>query len=258
MKIFKEIDPSDYYLIGVDTASSIDNCYSAIEVYSFRDFEQVGELAIRLGSLRQYSEIVLAVAEYFSKRANNRIILCIENNSIGKPIVEDVVDSDYVYNLYHDKSKVDSRGIVTEWGIATTGKTKPIMVAEAYAHINEHPEKFHSQELVNQLNSIERNNAGQVTSGSYTDMFMATCFCAYVRKMRGLEILPQLSYDYEEHLEQNISTVRGLIHAISPIQYTKEEIEKEDVLESNRIKGVEEVYIPPEEEEIFHLPFFFK
>jgi len=76
--------------------------------------------------------------------------------------------------------------------------------------------------------------------------------------MSGLEILPQLSYDYEEHLEQNISTVRGLIHAISPIQYTKEEIEKEDVLESNRIKGVEEVYIPPEEEEIFHLPFFFK
>lgn len=130
LKLFKEIDPNDYYLIGVDTASSIDNCYSAVEVYSFKNFEQVGELAIRLGSLKQYAEIVKEVASYFVEKANERVLLCIENNSIGKAIVEDVVETDLVYYMYHEKNKVDSHGIVTEWGIATTGKTKPVMVAE--------------------------------------------------------------------------------------------------------------------------------
>lgn len=115
------------------------------------------------------AEIVLEVAKYFSEKANNRILLCIENNSIGKSIVEDIVDSNFVYNLYHDKDKIDKHGIVTEWGISTNARTKPIMVSEAYFHINNSPQNIHSQELVNQLNSLERNNAGQVSSRSYTD-----------------------------------------------------------------------------------------
>ena len=169
LKLYKEIDPNDYYLIGVDTASSIDNCYSAIEVYSFKDFEQVGELAIRLGSLSQYSDIVMAAAKYFADKTGGRILLCIENNSIGKAIVEDVAESNLVYYMYHDKEKIDQHGIVTEWGINTNARSKPIMVAECYAHINQTPQFFHSQELIDQLNSLERNNAGQVSSKAYTE-----------------------------------------------------------------------------------------
>ena len=169
LKIYKDIDPTDYYLIGVDTASSMDNCYSAIEVYSFKDFEQVGELAIRLGSLSQYSDIVMAAANYFAEKTGGRILLCIENNSIGKAIVEAVAESNLVYYMYHDKDKIDQHGIVTEWGINTNGRTKPIMTSEMYAHINNHPSTFHSQELIDQLNSLERNNAGQVTSKAYTE-----------------------------------------------------------------------------------------
>ena len=147
----------------------MDNCYSAIEVYSFKDFEQVGELAIRLGSLSQYSDIVMAAANYFAEKTGGRILLCIENNSIGKAIVEAVAESNLVYYMYHDKDKIDQHGIVTEWGINTNGRTKPIMTSEMYAHINNHPSTFHSQELIDQLNSLERNNAGQVTSKAYTE-----------------------------------------------------------------------------------------
>ncbi len=169
LKLFKEIDPTDYYLIGVDTASSIDNCYSAIEVYSFKNFEQVSELVIRLGSLSQFGDIVKATAEFFVEKTGGRIIICIENNSIGKAIVEDVAETNLVYYLYHDKKKIDKHGIVTEWGVSTNGQTKPIMLAEAFAKINESPQNFHSQALVDQLNSLERNNAGQVSSKSYTE-----------------------------------------------------------------------------------------
>ncbi len=71
--------------------------------------------------------------------------------------------------MFHEKDKGDQSGIVTEWGINTNGRTKPLMVAECYSHINEHPSTFHSQELVDQLNSLERNNAGQVSSKAYTE-----------------------------------------------------------------------------------------
>ena len=71
--------------------------------------------------------------------------------------------------MYHDREKIDAHGIVTEWGINTNARTKPVMVSEAYSHINNHPQTFHSVELVNQLNSLERNNAGQVSSKAYTE-----------------------------------------------------------------------------------------
>ena len=71
--------------------------------------------------------------------------------------------------MFHERDKVDQHGIVTEWGINTNARTKPLMVSECYSHINEHPQTFHSQDLVNQLNSLERNNAGQVTSKAYTE-----------------------------------------------------------------------------------------
>ena len=48
------------------------------------------------------------------------------------------------------------------------------MVAELYKFINETPENFKSDVLVNNLHAIERNNAGQMTSSEYSDMFMAS------------------------------------------------------------------------------------
>ena len=86
---------------------------------------------------------------------------------------------------------------------------------------------------------------------------MATCFCAYVRKMKELEILPQLQVSADEVQQQNINTVSTLIHAISPIQYSKEQIFERVKKEILGIQPEEE-YIPPEEREVFNLPFFFE
>ena len=110
---------------------SIDGCFSAIEVYDFKNFEQTAELLIKLGSLKNWAEIVKAAANYFIEQANARVILCVENNTIGSSVVEDLIETDLIYYMYYEKDKIDKNGIVTQWGIATTGKTKPIMIAEA-------------------------------------------------------------------------------------------------------------------------------
>lgn len=228
MKLYDEVNQSDYYLIGVDTASAINGCFSAIEVYSFLDFKQVGELAIRVGSLHQYGEMVYDVIKYFVNESGGRVIVVIENNSIGKSIVEQIQMSDLSYYLYHERDKIDSHGIVTEYGISTNARTKPLMVAEAYARINDYPENFKSEELVNQLHALERSNSGQLTSSAYTDIFMATCFCAYARKQKELDILPLIKTN-ELVEKQQMEVMTDIIKMSSPKNYAIKKEEHENL-----------------------------
>lgn len=255
LKIFDSIDPLDYYLIGVDTASAINGCYSAIEVYSFRDFKQVAELALRVGSLHQYGEMVYDTTKHFVNQSGGRVILVIENNSIGKSIVEQIQLTDMGYYLYHERQKLDSRGVITEYGLNTNSRTKSIMVAELYKFINETPENFKSEELVNQLHAIERNNAGQITSSAYSDMFMASCFCAYARKDKELEILPLISFG-SNYQENETKIVKSIIQMSNPKDYANER-ERREIYLNNFEDEVEENIIHPDQEQHDPLPFFF-
>jgi len=53
-----DFDQKDYYLIGVDTASSIRGAFNSVEIFSYKDFNQVGEMNVRLGSLVKYGEVI--------------------------------------------------------------------------------------------------------------------------------------------------------------------------------------------------------
>lgn len=207
----KEIPLDDYYLIGVDTASSLSNCYSAIEVFSYRNFEQIAELKIRIGSLTKYGDIVDGVFKYFHNLVGNKIILCIENNSIGKSIIESLLyhvpDFNYIPFIWKPKDK-------DEFGVNTNAKTKDLMIAFLYELITENPLCIRSSELISQLHTIERNASGLISSKSFTDMFMASAFCAYVRKLTLLEIMPQLSFSCEQ-LENNLTNHVKLIANLS-------------------------------------------
>src|SRR6056297_2353024 len=45
LSIFEEnLDPTDYYIIGADTAESLNGAYCTVEVFGFRNFNQVAEL----------------------------------------------------------------------------------------------------------------------------------------------------------------------------------------------------------------------
>ena len=59
--------------------------------------------------------------------------------------------------------------------------------------LKEDPSIIKSQELVNQISGIERNRGGSISSDTFSDLFMASCFCAYVRKMTAIDIMPQIA-----------------------------------------------------------------
>jgi len=214
LKLFTtEFDPNDYYLIGVDTASSTAGAYNAIQVFSYKDFNQVAELQSKLGSLTYHAQVVDAVFRYIKQRANtNRIILAIENNSIGKAVIEYLTMqvSDINYANYIWKSKKN------EFGIRTGGDTKPLMVALLKEKVEQYPENFHSQLLISQFATVETSNRGTITVKGYSDLFMAASFCAYVRQKTLMEILPLIEKSNDKLEKEFFNTVKELATAVKP------------------------------------------
>lgn len=88
LKLYQEIDPSDYYIIGCDTAASMEGCFSALQIFSFKDFKQVGELAAKFGPEHYYAQVIEDITYDLIQKTGGRVILTIENNTIGKTIVE--------------------------------------------------------------------------------------------------------------------------------------------------------------------------
>lgn len=234
LKVFKEFNPLDYYIVGVDTASSTEGAFSSVEVFSFKNFEQVAEINVKLGSLTKYGEIVDKLCQYINQLVDGRLIVAIENNSIGKAIIEHLQnhaenDFNWYPYLYYEDSKLDAKGIVKEYGINTNARTKDLMASCLYEFILEGPEYFHSEDLITQLHSITRNNSGLLSSNTYSDCFMAACFCAYARKMKSLDIMPLINFSAKEIENQKLDMVKTISELSSPNEYAKFKLAKEQM-----------------------------
>jgi hypothetical protein len=219
----KELDKNDYYLIGVDTARSLSGAYNSIEIFSFAKFNQIAEFNYRLGSFTKYGEIISFIFKWLRKQVGNNIILCIESNTIGlAPIehllnhVHDVNFRDFIYK--EPKSK--------EWGISTTGISKDMMIGCLTEIIKEDPSVIKSQDLINQMSAIERNRGGSISSETFSDLFMASCFNAYVRKMKASEILPQINMGKSVYDAHRIETLSSFVNLNTNIVTPQEEFNK--------------------------------
>lgn len=179
LDLYDDIDPKDYYLVGVDTASSIKGAFNALEIFSYRDFNQIAESNVRLGSLTKYGETVDSLFKWLHKIVGNRIILCIENNSIGKAVIEHLLyhvqDFNYIPFIYKDLKKKDIPGQMIdtseyEYGVNTNTRTKELMVSLLYDYIKEKPSCLRSQDFIAQLSTIQRSSRGTIRSAGFSDI----------------------------------------------------------------------------------------
>jgi hypothetical protein len=225
LNVYAELDPLDYVIVGVDTAKSLTGDYTAIEVYGYREFEQIAEYTNRLGSLTKFKDIVKAVVDYLIEIMGDRVILAIENNSYGASIIE---------WLEEDKNPIYSRLIYTVdpkkgSGINTNAKTKPMMVTEMYDQIVRNTKIIRSNSLVNQLTIIEKKASGTVSAqrGAHDDLFMASAFCAYVKKISSLE--------FEGKIGQTSKQIKAKSKALTDSIFVddpkKHQIHQNDIME---------------------------
>lgn len=199
----EDLDATDYLLIGVDTAKSLVGDYNAIEVFSYLNFVQIAEYFGRLGSLTKYSDIVKEVTRYFVKITNGHVILCIEENSIGTAIIENLQNDetfDYMQYIYSPNPE-------KHIGINTSVKSKGIMISALYDYLTTDSSRVKSSDLKAQLNVIERKTGGSVSAqtGKHDDLFMASALCAYVRRISELEYLPLIDVTIKDKYTQSTS-----------------------------------------------------
>ena len=227
-----DFDATDYLLIGVDTAKSLVGDYNAIEVFSYLNFIQIAEYFGRLGSLTKYSELVKAVAKYFIKITSGHVILCIEENSIGTAIIENLEnDEDFDYTSYIYSPEPEKR-----IGIYTSAQSRSIMISALYDYLTSDPLRVKSSDFKAQLNIIERKIGGKVAAqtGKHDDLFMASALCAYVRRISELEYLPLIDVTIKD---KNAQTVNQYKNVIGLLNQSKTELDI--VVTDNKIE-----YIP--------------
>ena len=244
LRLFTEIfNSNDYYLIGVDSAKSITGDYNAIEIFSYDNFIQVGEFFGKLGSLTKYSQILMEIVKFLNSFIGDRIILCIENNSIGSAIIEALENEEsydflqYVYTPTPLVNKMKQGNIVrvpkhpSQYGINTNSSTKSKMISYVYEFFTKNPKCIKSIDLINQLNVIERTANGSIRAQYpyHDDIFMASALCAYVRKISSLEYEPLIKSDeFEEYKNENLVTSDIIISNKNSNQYVSMKYNKED------------------------------
>jgi len=214
----EEIDANDFILISVDTAKSLIGDFNAIEVFTYLNFYQIAEYFGKLGSLTKYSDIVKAVTKYFAGINDNKVILCIEENSIGTAVIENLQnDEDYDYEQFIYSPEPEKR-----IGINTSSKTKPLMISILYDYFVSDSKCVRSSDLINQLHVIERKGGGGIAaqSGKNDDLFMASALAAYIRKMSELEILPLIDITkHKNTVDKQINQYRQAIQTLNGPQH---------------------------------------
>jgi len=223
-------DMNDFYLVGADTAKSIVGDYSAIEIFSYASMVQIAEYFGRLGSLTKYSEVLMAVIQYLVELTNGRVILCVENNSIGTAVIENLenaTDYDYMQYLYTPTTRklkqtkgqiIQEERIENQYGVNTNKSTKDSMVSFLYDYIVNDPQNIKSSDLISQLNIIERSVNGSIRAqhGSHDDLFMSAALCAYVRRISTLEYEPLIGVPIYIQQQETIKKVTDVMKVISP------------------------------------------
>lgn len=230
LNIYSEVfDLSDFLIIGVDTAKSLLGDYNAIEVWSYANFIQVAEFFGKLGSLTKYSEVLMVVIKQLHKLMSGRILIGIENNSIGSAIIENLENAsadpehnfDYMKYVFtptetiktqQKNSIVEKTKIQQVEGINTNSKSKSSMVSFLYDYLVENPSCVKSSDFISQLNIIERRANGSISAqhGHHDDLFMAAALCAYVRRLSALEYEPLLGNTVLQTQQQHIENYKNV------------------------------------------------
>lgn len=221
LRIFEEVIPDRFYLIGVDTASSYGADFSAVQVMDYKSMRQVMEYRGKVEP-KSFANVVRVIAKIVPKN-----LIIVENTGgYGLTVLNELdSDEDEIYNLFeeykdikpetiHKNEKSKNTVSVRKLGVGTTTKTRPLMIQALYETIVEHTDVVKSERFVNELLSlVDKNGKVQADEGSHDDLCMAYAFCCYVRKFyHDIIILEEdIEHDYEnKQIIQDIQEMNDL------------------------------------------------
>jgi len=227
-EIYHQLDPSLFYLIGVDVAPSYGKCNSAIEVCRYngsKDLKQYAEFTGKLRVMDLEEEI-----KFIMEKLPNAYLI-VEANTYATELVERLDEDDNIRPRLYYRRKLDSKGKIVDIqpGLLTDNKTRPKMMEALYWALTDNPNIISGQHLAAECLTLDKTTR----SSRLTDRVMALCLILYVIEY-DLESIP---FDRTVNFKQ----LEG------DLEFTLKDINPDKRLYSNYIKKTAKIDFSDEE-----------
>jgi len=197
---FEEFIPSNFYIMGIDTATSFGSDKSTIEIFNYETLDQVWEYQGKCEIL----DFILVIQFAFACYKNCHVV--IENNSCANQVVETLKRTEVYNHMYKEK-----KGTRIIPGLSTNAKSRPLMIDALYSYVSQYPDLVKSKRLALELTGlIDKKGKVEADKGIHDDLAMATSMAFYVRKFDpplGMELKKNINYNDDFSLAYKLNEI---------------------------------------------------
>tara|TARA_R110000744_G_scaffold186985_2_gene306419 strand:+ start:485 stop:1978 length:1494 start_codon:yes stop_codon:yes gene_type:complete len=168
MRIFKEPDPYQTYIMGVDSSFGRERDFSAFQIIEAYTGEQVAEFYSNTTPLSEFAEIVNVEGNLY-----NLAHVVVERNGLGIALIEDLFERKEYENMW--------TGEDSEFGIQITSKTKESVLSVLEEALRASRLRVNSERTVDELLTfiVTENGKVEADDGYHDDLVMSLALAAY-------------------------------------------------------------------------------
>lgn len=240
-KFVDKIDPTRFYMIGVDISSSYGSDYCAIEGLDWITMNQILEYKGKV-TPKNLSDVVRAISAMLPKN----IIIIERTGGWGNTVLTELeYDKLLTYNIFQEYRRSDPAKKRIP-GLSTDNFTRPLIIQALYETVVEHPELIKSERLKLELLSLIRKGERiEADQDAHDDIAMSYAFCCYVRKHYAETIqieedtgeeLPNILDTYDTISDLNDVNPIGTLHFTDEFQEFKSHVETKIINEPKKIR----------------------
>lgn len=193
--VYEELDRSIPYLVGVDCSTGTVGDNNAITILNPYTVKPVAEFECSYIGETLYEKLIIELV----KKVIPRAIIIIERNSVGDGIIDHLLNSSIMGNLYYDKdrdllsNKMAENETVesmlkhnakqkTYYGVYTSGASREDMFAILSRHVAEFKDNFVTKNIIRDICRLVKTSSGKIeaASGFHDDSVMSYLICLYV------------------------------------------------------------------------------
>lgn len=193
--IYAELNRTTPYLVGIDCSTGTNGDNNAITVIDPYTEEPVAEFACPYIGETMFEKLIMELVKKHIPRA----VLVIERNSVGDSIIDHLLNSPIMQNLYFDKGKdlveanMEKNQTVTSmlkkqgekkkfYGVYTGQESRKDMMAILFNRVAEYKEKFVTNNIIHDLAHLVQNSAGKILAGpgEHDDSIMSYLIAMYI------------------------------------------------------------------------------
>jgi phage terminase large subunit len=182
IKIYEEPKANYPYVIGGDTAGDGSD-YFIGQVLDNTTGKQVAVLRKQFDE-DEYSRQMICLGRYY-----NNALEGIEANFSTFPIKE-LERLGYKKQYVRDREDTYTGKPIKAYGFKTTGVTRPLILAQLQAIVNDHIELINDKDTLEEMLTFVRNEKGrpEAQQGAHDDLVMALAIAHYIRSQQDMAV----------------------------------------------------------------------